>query len=106
MEVLDITGDIPEHLHGVFDIVAVRAFISAIRNNDTTPFLNGISKLLKPGGYFQWVDCDMRGLTAIAPNDRVSTVACEQMVKLVVAWGEKANAKQHKSAQPDFWSEQ
>ncbi|KAL8726623.1 MAG: hypothetical protein Q9181_005972 [Wetmoreana brouardii] len=55
---LDIFSSIPEDLVGRYDIVHARLFFLVVRNGDPIPLLQNLIKLLKPGGYIQWVEID------------------------------------------------
>jgi len=55
LNVWDIHTDVPAGFAGEFDVVHVRAFISCIHDNAAEPILEKLLKLLKPGGYLQWV---------------------------------------------------
>ncbi|KAK4211320.1 S-adenosyl-L-methionine-dependent methyltransferase [Rhypophila decipiens] len=52
----DAFGAYPDKFVGKFDLVHVRAFVSIINPDNIKPFLRGITSLLKPGGFLQWVD--------------------------------------------------
>ncbi|PHH64521.1 hypothetical protein CDD81_4300 [Ophiocordyceps australis] len=53
-----IFNDVPDDLVGAFDIVNIRLFAFVIQG-DATPILRKLKKLLKPGGYLQWCECDV-----------------------------------------------
>ncbi|KAJ5913046.1 hypothetical protein N7504_001929, partial [Penicillium tannophilum] len=53
---LDSLGDIPESLVGQFDVVHLRMWAFIIRDNDPSPLIQNVAKMLKPGGYLQWED--------------------------------------------------
>jgi SAM-dependent methyltransferase len=56
LDVMDsFTTDLPDSLVGKFDVVHVRAFTAVVKNNDPAPVIANAIKMLKPGGYLQWV---------------------------------------------------
>ncbi|MCJ1326899.1 hypothetical protein MMC10_003565 [Thelotrema lepadinum] len=50
----DAAAEPPRELHGQYDIVHLRLFLSVIVDNDPGSVLNFCHKLLKPGGCLQW----------------------------------------------------
>lgn len=92
---LDILGPIPEHLHGAFDIVTVRAFTTCIVGGNTSPFLQAARKLLKPGGYLQWIEATTPRMHAVSPDPSGdSKENCDRLAKFFAArynGGDKAN---------------
>jgi chemotaxis methyl-accepting protein methylase len=55
LHVWDVHTAVPEEYSGVYDVVHIRAFTSCIVSNKVEPVLEKLLKLLKPGGYLQWV---------------------------------------------------
>ncbi|KAE8450973.1 hypothetical protein EG329_005413 [Mollisiaceae sp. DMI_Dod_QoI] len=49
----------PTALIGQYDVVHLRMWASNLRENNTTPLIQHIKRLLKPGGYIQWEDADL-----------------------------------------------
>ncbi|KUJ22215.1 uncharacterized protein LY89DRAFT_576533, partial [Mollisia scopiformis] len=56
---LDSLSDPPSELVGQYDVVHLRMWASNLRENNTTPLIQHMKKLLKPGGYVQWEDADL-----------------------------------------------
>jgi SAM-dependent methyltransferase len=77
----DILGELPDHLHGAFDIIQVPAFTTCIAKGETRPFLQAVRKMLKPGGYFQWVEGTTGRLRAVSPNESVSKRNSDRLCK-------------------------
>ena len=46
LSTLDIFQDVPIELEGQFDVVHLRAFLAVVKNNDPTPILQNLIKLL------------------------------------------------------------
>ncbi|KAI0157902.1 S-adenosyl-L-methionine-dependent methyltransferase [Hypoxylon sp. FL1284] len=58
LKVLDMKQPFPEELHGVYDLVHVRMVVAAILPNEWTAIVRNLTKLLKPGGWLQWEECN------------------------------------------------
>ena len=43
---LDVLGDLPENLQGVYDIVHLRLFMSAIKDDDPVPLIQNVMAML------------------------------------------------------------
>ncbi|KAK5631976.1 hypothetical protein RRF57_007690 [Xylaria bambusicola] len=55
MKKLDVLAKpLPQQLIGVYNITHVRAFVSVILSENTTPLLSSVISMLKPGGWLQW----------------------------------------------------
>lgn len=48
----------PEHMHGKYDLVHVRMLVAAMLPSDWEPTVCNLTRLLKPGGFIQWEECD------------------------------------------------
>lgn len=48
----------PKEYEATFDIVNLRLIFGAISNGDPRPILRNMLRLLKPGGYLQWLEYD------------------------------------------------
>ncbi|KAF3071092.1 methyltransferase [Daldinia childiae] len=62
LAVLNIKQPAPEELHGKFDVVHVRMLVAGMSQNDWAPAVENITRMLKPGGFLQWEECDFIGL--------------------------------------------
>ncbi|KAJ5657976.1 uncharacterized protein N7484_001625 [Penicillium longicatenatum] len=68
----NVFTDVPDDLVGAFDIVHLRHFAFVIEE-DTTPILQKLKKLLKPGGYLQWCEVDVPSFRINTASPSVST---------------------------------
>lgn len=48
----------PEHMHEKYDLVHVRMLVAAMLPSDWRTAVSNIARLLKPGGFLQWEECD------------------------------------------------
>ncbi|KAI1825061.1 S-adenosyl-L-methionine-dependent methyltransferase [Xylaria intraflava] len=58
LQVLDMKEPVPEELHGVYDLVHARMLVAAVLPTEWTALVANLTKLLKPGGWLQWGECD------------------------------------------------
>lgn len=58
---LDIKKPVPQELHGKYDLVHVRMIVAGMLPNEWPAAVANVAQLLKPGGWLQWVECDMIG---------------------------------------------
>lgn len=83
LQQLDILATpLPAELVGVYDVVHIRAFISALPDGNMAPLLSTALALLKPGGYLQWEETRGDKWTVEAPP-QVSKLASESIVQLL-----------------------
>jgi hypothetical protein len=61
MHTWSIFDEPPPEFIGYFDVVHVRLITVVVTNDDPTTVLPNLSKLLKPGGFFQWDEVDSIG---------------------------------------------
>ncbi|KAJ2985775.1 hypothetical protein NUW58_g5352 [Xylaria curta] len=54
----DVRQEVHEDLVGVFDVIQIRFFIFVLLRDEVPPVIGKLVKMLKPGGYLQWVDSD------------------------------------------------
>lgn len=78
LNVLDVKQPIPEDLNGVYDLVHARMLVAAILPTEWTAVARNLTKLLKPGGWLQWGECNFisskflrGGPLASSPTDTV-----------------------------------
>ncbi|KAI1179000.1 hypothetical protein F4777DRAFT_535249 [Nemania sp. FL0916] len=57
----DMFTEVPDDLIGQFDLVNIRLLVWVI-SDDPTPVLRNLIKLLKPGGYLQWGEVDIKSM--------------------------------------------
>ncbi|KAI0441369.1 hypothetical protein F4803DRAFT_576508 [Xylaria telfairii] len=90
---LDILAKpVPAELVGIYDVVHIRAFVSAVPNGDLTPVLSVASELLKPGGYLQWEETRGDKFIVESPSPQISKVACATIVQILNAAMQARNA--------------
>ncbi|KAI1351334.1 S-adenosyl-L-methionine-dependent methyltransferase [Xylaria sp. FL0043] len=58
LKVLDMKQPVPEEFHGVYNLVHARMLVAAVLPTEWTAIVRNLTKLLKPGGWLQWVECD------------------------------------------------
>ncbi|PYI04433.1 hypothetical protein BO78DRAFT_431345 [Aspergillus sclerotiicarbonarius CBS 121057] len=51
--------EVPEHLIGAYDLVSVRHFAFVLQEHELQSAVKNLFRLLKPGGYLQWIDVDV-----------------------------------------------
>ncbi|KAI1809975.1 UMTA methyltransferase family protein [Poronia punctata] len=76
----DVRTPVPEDLVGLFDIVHIRFFIFVLLRDEVPGVMEKLVKLLKPGGYLQWVDSDNTSMRFEKMTPENST---ENLVKLM-----------------------
>ncbi|RFU33225.1 hypothetical protein B7463_g3140, partial [Scytalidium lignicola] len=68
----DILKPLADEYSGYYDIVSVRALVTALADDEWEIAVRNMTKCLKPGGYLQWIDCDL------SPRG-IKVVQCEPM---------------------------
>ncbi|MCJ1436052.1 hypothetical protein MMC27_005430 [Xylographa pallens] len=82
LKILDIGGnDLPDSVMGKYDLVHIRLFAFAVLNNDPTPILKNLVKMLKPGGWLQWSEADSTPMKRRHLQLVGSTIASKMMSK-------------------------
>lgn len=61
-EVLNITEPVPERLHGQFDVVHLRLLVCGLVDHQWATAAQNVRRLLKPGGWIQWHECQFRDM--------------------------------------------
>lgn len=56
----NIFEELPEELVGQFDLVHLRLLLPVIQNGDPSSIIQKITRMLKPGGWIQWDDLNIR----------------------------------------------
>ncbi|MCJ1355331.1 MAG: hypothetical protein MMC33_005322 [Icmadophila ericetorum] len=59
LRTLDVYDEPSEDLSEQYDIIHIRFFLCVIKNNDPTLILQKMLRMLKPGGWIQWVEQDL-----------------------------------------------
>ncbi|KAH8785240.1 S-adenosyl-L-methionine-dependent methyltransferase [Diaporthe sp. PMI_573] len=75
MQTLDVKQPIPEELWGKYDLVHVRLLAAAMLADEWAPAVRNVAKMLRPGGWMQWEECDFAGVKHLrgAQGSRVAT---------------------------------
>lgn len=70
LKLADVFRPPPEDLIGKYDIIHIRHFVCVVKNNDPTPLLQNLLRMLKPGGWIQWDEWDVlnRHFTKTRPD--------------------------------------
>ncbi|KAI0870890.1 S-adenosyl-L-methionine-dependent methyltransferase [Hypoxylon argillaceum] len=58
LAVLDLKQPFPENMHGKYDLVHLRILVAAMRPGDWEPAVRNTMRILRPGGYLQWEECE------------------------------------------------
>ncbi|KAJ5117035.1 hypothetical protein N7456_001383 [Penicillium angulare] len=76
----DIHSDIPQDLVGVYDIIHISLLIFVIKNENVPAVMGRLLKLLKPGGYLQWLETDASSfrIQKASPDNKI-----EALTKLI-----------------------
>ncbi|KAK3902809.1 S-adenosyl-L-methionine-dependent methyltransferase [Staphylotrichum tortipilum] len=75
LRVLDVKQPIPPELQGAYDLVHVRLLAAAMLPAEWGPVVRNVARLLKPGGWLQWEECDFAHVRHLRGRDgsRVDT---------------------------------
>lgn len=66
-----------------FDVVNARFLTTIFKANNPTPFLTNAAKMIKPGGFLQWVDIlDLKSMKIFVPNGQVKKDATKRLVNM------------------------
>ncbi|MCJ1366387.1 hypothetical protein MMC16_005515 [Acarospora aff. strigata] len=80
---LDITKSIPPNLEGSYDLVHVQLFLCVVQKDGPAAILKELYKLLKPGGYLQWVEYDPISFTVVSPDPSLKQSANQKHVQII-----------------------
>lgn len=59
---MDVKEPVPEELCGKYDLVHVRLLAAAMGADEWAPVVRNVARLLRPGGWLQWEECDFAGV--------------------------------------------
>ncbi|GKZ29531.1 hypothetical protein AbraIFM66950_005368 [Aspergillus brasiliensis] len=75
----NIYEDLPEELEGKFDLVHLRLLLPVIQNGDPSSVIQKIVRMLKPGGWIQWDDLNIREVKIFKARPELKTEALEYL---------------------------
>ncbi|KAL3448774.1 hypothetical protein BJX65DRAFT_306779 [Aspergillus insuetus] len=84
----DVFTELPEHLIGRYDIIHVRLLVFVVKG-DPTGILRSLVKMLKPGGWLQWSEPDVRTMRILTTKAKTQT---QTQTQLGAPCGPNANA--------------
>lgn len=67
--VQDAKEPFPSELHGVYDLVHVRALVAAMDHSDWLLVAKNLIALLKPGGAMQWTEADLANMACLRDGE-------------------------------------
>lgn len=82
---LDVLQDLPADLNGEYDVINVRLIQGGL-GDDPVPALRNFIAMLKPGGYLQWQEIDLRGLVVATAKAGLNQSVMEELLKEVYAF--------------------
>lgn len=59
LRVVDVFRPVPEELIAKYHVIHIRHFVCVVKENDPTPLLQNLLRMLKPGGWIQWDEWDV-----------------------------------------------
>jgi len=59
LRLVDMFRPTPVELVEKYDIIHIRHFVCVVKDNDPTPLLRNLLRMLKPGGWIQWDEWDV-----------------------------------------------
>lgn len=70
LRLVDVFHQPPEELVAKYDIIHIRHFVCVVKDNEPTPLLHNLLRMLKPGGWIQWDEWDVldRHFTKARPD--------------------------------------
>ncbi|KAI0521231.1 UMTA methyltransferase family protein [Xylaria bambusicola] len=83
LRIWDIRTPVHEELVEFFDIIHIRFFIFVLRENEVSSAVAKLMKMLKPGGYLQWVDSEHTSLRFEKTKPENSTENMSQLMSLL-----------------------
>jgi len=87
---LSVIEDVPESLHGKYDIVHCRGLCMVLKANEWTYVVQNLKKMVKPGGYLIMTDANLGTAKAYPPTD-YATQAAEILSTMCVVRGGDAH---------------
>ncbi|KAI1321364.1 S-adenosyl-L-methionine-dependent methyltransferase [Xylariaceae sp. FL0255] len=78
----DVKEPVPNEFIEKYDIVHLRLFGFVLRDDEVSPVLKNVVRLLKPGGFLQWDEADLTSFRIEKTNPTNSTEGLQQLLKL------------------------
>ncbi|KAJ3572509.1 hypothetical protein NPX13_g5028 [Xylaria arbuscula] len=88
-----IHDPVPEELVGSFDMINIRLMLYVLQKDDVPATVNKLMKMLKTGGYLQWMDVDNETVRGEVTKTENTSDNMTQMMKLLDSQGEKMKPK-------------
>ncbi|KAG8167483.1 hypothetical protein KVR01_003172 [Diaporthe batatas] len=82
LNVLDIKQPVPVELHATYDLVHVRILVAAMLPGDWPGVVSNVARLVKPGGWVQWEECDMAGTKYLRGGEASKVDAVRQIGRM------------------------
>ncbi|KAL8823772.1 MAG: hypothetical protein Q9191_005563 [Dirinaria sp. TL-2023a] len=83
LDKLDITKPVPSSLQGKYDLVHVQLFLCVVKKDGPDAILKELSKMLKPGGFLQWVEYDPASFKVVSPDPTLKQSSSEKHVEII-----------------------
>lgn len=86
--VMDMKQPVPEELHGKYDLVHARLLVVALLPGEWAGVVQNLTKLLKPGGWLQWGECDFAGATCLRGTE-LASARTDTVTMIGLKWQEE-----------------
>jgi len=90
---LDIFGEIPDDLHDQYDIINIRAFLVVVKDSNPGFVLQQLSKMLKPNGWVQWSEQDMKTCIIETANPNATRTHTQTLLEFAIEPTPKISAE-------------
>ncbi|KAL9602211.1 MAG: hypothetical protein Q9179_002615 [Wetmoreana sp. 5 TL-2023] len=80
---LDITQSLPSALEGKYDLVHVQLFLCVVRKDNLLDIMKNLYKMLKPGGFLQWVEYDPTSFRVVSPEPSLKQSANDKHIQII-----------------------
>ncbi|MCJ1359592.1 MAG: hypothetical protein MMC33_009594 [Icmadophila ericetorum] len=85
MRTLDVYDPIPEDLIGQYDIIHIRYFICVVRDSNPAALPQTFLKMLKPNGWLQWSEIDLKTIEICAASPQTVVGHTEALMDFVIS---------------------
>lgn len=79
--------EVPEDMLEKYDLIHVRLLVLVVENEDPTPILRSLKKMLKPNGYLQWDDLNYRDIVVKTVDPSLQVPALTKFREMVMSKG-------------------